>query len=140
MKKKTPPVDIRKVIRAAAEAALEDPADVKPNKRRLSPRRALMLGAGLMTAGGLLSGARGSNVLGSLQEGLSGLGVKLPGPNAGTHDVEDEELQEPGVEALDDELDEEPEDGVEPEGEAVDEPEGKARASRRRPPRQRRAA
>ena len=128
MKKKTPPVDIRKVIRAAAEAALEDPADVKPNKRRRSSRRALMLGAGLITAGGLLSSARGSDVLGSLQEGLSGLGVKLSGPNAGTPDVEDEEFQEPVVEALDDELDGEPE------------PQGKARAPRRRPPRQRRAA
>lgn len=140
MKKKTPPVDIRKVIRAAAEAALEDPADAKPNKRRRSSRRVLMLGAGLMTAGGLLSSARGSNVLGTLQEGLSGLGVKLPGPNAGAPDLEDEEFEEPVVEALDDEPEDERDEGAKTERKPVDEPEGKARAPRRRPSRQRRAA
>jgi hypothetical protein len=139
MKKKTPPVDIRKVIRAAAEAALEEPADVKPKKRRRSTGRALMLGAGLMTAGGLVASARGSNVLSSLHGSLGGLGVKLPGQNAVRPDVEDEEFEEPVEEALDDELDEDKlGEGVELEDEGDDETEASSRAPRRRAPRQRR--
>ena len=148
MKQKTPPVDIRKVIRAAAEAALEEPTDAKPKKRRRSGR-VMKLGLGLITAGGLLAGARGRDVLGSLQESLGslqeslgGLGEKLSAQNAVGADLEDEEFEEPVADALDQAV--EPEDelkrGAENQGKKADKPKASARAPRRRAPSQRRAA
>jgi hypothetical protein len=120
MKKKTPPVDIRKVIRAAAEAALEEPGSAaKPKKRHhLSTGRALVLGAGLMTAGRLLASGRGNAVLGSLQDRLADLGAQLPGqddeePEAEDFEEaeaeEDFEEEEPEAEAEEDFEEEEPE-------------------------------
>ena len=149
MKQKTPPVDIRKVIRAAAEAALEEPTDAKPKKRRHSSGRVMKLGLGLITAGGLLAGARGRDVLGSLQESLGslqeslgGLGEKLSAQNAVGADLEDEEFEEPVADALDEVV--EPEDelkrGTENQGKKADKPKASARAPRRRAPSQRRAA
>jgi len=142
MKQKTPPVDIRKVIRAAAEAALEEPTDAKPKKRRRSSGRVMKLGLGLITAGGLLAGARGRDVLGSLQESLGGLSEKLSAQSAVRADLEDERFEEPVADALDEVV--EPEDelnrGAENQGKKDDKPKASARAPRRRAPSQRRAA
>ena len=49
-------VDLRSVARAAAEAAL---GDVAPEKKGLSPWRALAIGAGLVTAGRIATGPGG---------------------------------------------------------------------------------
>lgn len=118
MKQKTPPVDIRKIIRAAAEAALEEPAaDSKPKKRRLSSGRALILGAGLMTAGRLAARGRVGNMIGSLENRLADLGVQIPGQETGEPEVADEDVLDEPIEDLDeepeDELEEEPEDDEE---------------------------
>jgi hypothetical protein len=102
-KKKPPPVDIRKVIRAAAEAALEEPeADVRPKKRRHSGRRAVMLGAGLVAAGRLLAGGRGGALLGSVQHRLAGLGVEVPGKVPVEPELDADELVDEPVEEIDD--------------------------------------
>jgi hypothetical protein len=125
-KKKTPPVDIRKVIRAAAEAALEEPAaspKPKPKKRRLSTGRAVILGAGLVTAGRLAASARDSNVVSSLQERLDDLGVKL------RPDVDNEDVDE----VVDEELPEEPEEEVEEEAPPARPKAPAARGRARRP-------
>ena len=101
---KTPPVDIRKVLRAAAEAALEEPApNVKPRKRHVTTGRVMMLGAGLIAAGGLLAGGR--NVVGSLQDHLQDLGVKLPGKSGLGPTVEED--------MVDDLIEEDPEEDLE---------------------------
>ena len=116
MKQKTPPVDIRKVLRAAAEAALEEPpSPVKSKKRRLSTGRALLLGAGVVTAGRVLA-RRGDGLLPSLQGRLADLGAE-PDADVEEPDLEDDEAleEEPEVEP-EDELDEEPQsNGGEPE-------------------------
>jgi hypothetical protein len=146
-KKKTPPVDIRKVIRAAAEAALEEPGtDTKSTKRRLSTGRAVILGAGLVAAGRLAASARGSNVVSSLQERLDDLGAKLR-PDAEDEDVDadvdgqlPEEPEEDLVEEPEEDLVEEPEeDLVEEPEEDLEEPPRKTVAARGRARRQRRA-
>ena len=108
-KKKPPPVDIRKVIRAAAEAALEEPeADVRPKKRRHSGRRAVMLGAGLVAAGRLLAGGRGGALLGSVQDRLAGLGVEVPGKTPVDPELDADELVDEPVEEIDDLAGDEP--------------------------------
>ncbi len=93
-KPKTSSVDIRKIIRAAAEAALEEPStpDVEPKKkRRLSGRRAVLLGAGAVTAGRLLMRGRGRGVVNSLQDRLARLGVELPDKPSADPEVDEEE-------------------------------------------------
>lgn len=135
MKQKNPPVDIRKVLRAAAEAALEEPApSVTQKKRRLSPGRALLLGAGVVTAGRVLA-RRGDGLLPSLQGRLADLGTQ---PDA---DVDEPELEaDEDVEAFEEEepeaeSDEEPEDELddEPEDEVDDEPQSNGGEPEKRP-------
>jgi hypothetical protein len=117
-KRKTPPVDIRKVIRAAAEAALEEPEPaVQPKKRRHSGRRAVLLGAGLVAAGRALGGGRGRDLLASVQDGLAGLGGPGRTPAAPELDadelvdeplLDDDELVDEPMEEIDDVLADEP--------------------------------
>jgi hypothetical protein len=110
MKQKNPPVDIRKVLRAAAEAALEEPAPpVRPKKRRLSTGRALLLGAGAVTAGRILT-RRGEGLLPSLRDRVADLGAQ-PDDEAEEPDLEAEE----DVEALEEEPDAEPEEELDEE-------------------------
>jgi hypothetical protein len=54
-------IDLRKVILAAVEAALEDmipPPDQKKKRHRLPAKRAILLGAGVMTAVGIAGKGR----------------------------------------------------------------------------------
>lgn len=91
---KTPPVDLRKVIRAAAEAALEEPTPaVKPKKRRLSAGRALLLGAGAVIAGRTLASQRGNGLVQSLQDRLADL-ADQPDDNEEMPDVDAAEEQD----------------------------------------------
>jgi hypothetical protein len=119
------PIDYRRVVLAAVEAALEDsspsPAK-KKRKSRLSTGRALVLGAGLVTAGRLVAGSRGRDMLDSLQHRM--------GQNGRADDEEyvdaegDEDLdEEPEAEAEED-FDEEPK--AEAEEDFDDEPEAEA--------------
>jgi hypothetical protein len=69
-------VDWEKVLRAAAQAALED-SDTNGSRRRpraLPARRALVLGASAVTAGRLLAGRRGRDMLERVSERLDGAG------------------------------------------------------------------
>jgi hypothetical protein len=119
MKQKNPPVDIRKVLRAAAEAALEEPSPATSKKPRLSTGRALLLGAGAITAGRLLA-RRGDGVLQSLQGRLAGLGSQ---PDVDEEELEDDEVLEEGPDAeADDDLEEElPEEDLDDAEEEPDE-------------------
>jgi hypothetical protein len=62
-------VDMRKTVLALAEAVLGDNAPSVPEKAKphLSTGRAVLVGAGLMTAGRVIAGARGRHLLGSIQ-------------------------------------------------------------------------
>jgi len=127
------PIDVERIVRAAAEAVLEGQdsqtrqASAKTKRKRLSGPRALMIGAGLFTAGRLLVRGRGLGLIDELQERLSDYESRFLGEDQ----EEDEELDEPADdgEAPEDEFDEAPEDELdeeEPEGEFEedDEPEG----------------
>ena len=106
-------VDLRSVARAAAEAAL---GDVAPEKKGLSPWRALAIGAGLVTAGRIATGPGGRFVR-ELVQGHSSNG------SAEDEEPEAEQGEEPEAMA-DDEPEAEADD--EPEAMADDEPEAEA--------------
>jgi ferric-dicitrate binding protein FerR (iron transport regulator) len=71
--------DTRRVLLAAAEAALKEahaldqPARPRRQKRRLPARRAVLIGAGLMTVGRLAAGSRGRQLLGAVEHRLGDL-------------------------------------------------------------------
>jgi len=119
---KNMPIDMRRVIRAAVDAALEDPVPQPRRKRRLSTGRALLVGAGLMTAGKLVASSRGREMFGTLRDRVEDIEDRVFGsdddlPEDGGELDEQEELdaeeEEPQAEAVDDEFDEgeEPGDG-----------------------------
>ena len=123
-------IDMRRVIRAAVDAALEDPVPQPRRKRRLSTGRALLVGAGVVTAGKLVASSRGREMFGTLrdrvediQDRLLGLDDDLP-EDEGELDEEEEfdAGEEPQAEAVDDEFDEGEEPG-DPDEEELDEDE-----------------
>jgi hypothetical protein len=64
------PIDIRRVVLAAVQAALEEPSPPAPKKKsKLSGGRAILLGAGVVTAGRLAAGP-GRDLVESLQRRL----------------------------------------------------------------------
>ncbi|MCA1701871.1 MAG: hypothetical protein LC808_00810 [Actinobacteria bacterium] len=78
-------MDIRRGLQAGIESALEQPAPPsKPKTPHLSARRALLVGAGLMTAGRLMARSRASGIVESLQQRLAD----------GYHAEEDEDFDE----------------------------------------------
>jgi hypothetical protein len=105
---------MRRVIRAAVDAALEDPAPQPRRKRRLLRGRTLVVGAGLMTAGKLAASSRGREVFGTIRERVEDLEDKFLGPDDDLIDDEGEvdeyeEIdaeEEPEAEDVDDEFDE----------------------------------
>lgn len=146
---KSTPIDMRRVIRAAVDAALEEPAPQPRRKRRVPTGRVLLVGAGLMTAGKLATSSRGREMFDTLRDRVEDIEDRF----LGSHDdlSEDEgELdeqealdaeEEPQAEALDDEFDEgeeldDSEDGEldedEPEPEEEEQPRRKAPTRRRR--------
>lgn len=129
-KRGTTPVDMRRVIRAAVDAALEDPVRQPQRKRRLSGGRVVLLGAGLMTAGRLAASSRGREVFGTIRDRMEDVQDKFLGPDDGLpEDALDEQgevdakEEEPQGEATDDELDEVEELGDSSEDEELDEDE-----------------
>jgi hypothetical protein len=131
------PIDMRRVIRAAVEAALEDPAPKPRRKRRLSSGRALLIGAGLMTAGKLAASARGRELFGTIKDRVADTEGRLRGTDDALPDdeaeldeqeeIDAEEEEQTGAvngEELDEdeELDELDEDEPEPELEEDEQP------------------
>jgi hypothetical protein len=117
---KSMPIDMRRVIRAAVDAALEDPAPRPRRKRRLSTGRALLVGAGLITAGKLAASSRGREVFGTLRDRVEDIQDRFLGSDddlpedEGELDEQEEldpEEEEPQAEAVDDEFDEGEEPG-----------------------------
>lgn len=108
-------IDVRRVIRAAVDAALEDPVPQPRRKRRLSGGRVLLVGAGLITAGKLAASSRGREMfdtmrhrVGDIEDRFLGSDDDLP-EDQGEFDEQEEfdaEEEEEQAEAVDDELDE----------------------------------
>jgi hypothetical protein len=133
-------IDLRRVVLAAVQAALEEPDPgpaKKQRKKRLSGGRAVLIGAGLMTAGRLAAAGRGRGMLESLQERLGD--QDPPDDESFDADADEEFEDDPEAEGADLDEDEpleeeEDEEEEEPEAGADDEPvsEGSAGGSRRR--------
>ena len=116
------PIDIQRVLEVAAKTAVEQAAQAaptrKPKKRRLSTGRAMLLGAGLATAGRLVISHKGRDILGRVQERIADVGWledRAPGEDEDFEDDEpetsgDEELPADDEEAMDDspDLDQQP--------------------------------
>jgi hypothetical protein len=103
--KSTAPFDVRKVIRAAMEAALEEPASEVPvtkKKRFRSGRRVVLLGAGVYAGGRAVASGRGADVIKSLQDRVAGLGVDLRGKVPTEPNLDEEELVDAPAAAVDD--------------------------------------
>lgn len=92
------PIDLQRILEAAAKAAVEQSAQparpsLKPKKRRLSTGRAMLLGAGLATAGRLVVSHKGRDVLGRVQERIADstwLGDREPDDAADLEEYEPE--------------------------------------------------
>jgi hypothetical protein len=114
---KSMPIDMRRVIRAAVEAALEDPVPRPRRKRRLSTGRALLVGAGLITAGKLATSSRGREVFGTLRDRVEDIEDMFLGSDddlpedEGEFDEEFDAEEDPQAEAVDDDFDEAEEPG-----------------------------
>ncbi len=117
-------IDVGRVVQAAIQAAAEEPSPQgKPEKKRHLPLgRAVLIGAGLMTAGRVIVGPKSRELLGSLQQRIADFdgwlddeepsdeieGERDENVNDGAYE---DEPQGPGDEDLDD-------------GDHEDEPEG----------------
>lgn len=114
MGKSKTPIDVRRVIRAAVDAALEDPAPQPRRKRRLSGGRVLLVGAGLITAGKLATSSRGREAfdtmrhrVGDIEDRFLGSDDDLPEDEAELDEQEALDAEEdPQAEAVDDGFDE----------------------------------
>ena len=85
------PIDLQRILEAAAKAAVEEQAASRRTKRRrLSTGRAMLLGAGLATAGRLLVGHKGPDVLGRVQERIADFKSVEDGEPEAAEDYEDE--------------------------------------------------
>src|SRR5579884_3287070 len=124
--------DLNRIVRAGLAALESGPADQpkKKNKRRLSSGRALILGAGLMTAGRLVARSRAEHILDRIRDSVDQLvdevrgqeDVDEPSAHADEELPEEEEGTEDEAEP-EDEAEAEPEDEEEPEDEDEAEPE-----------------
>lgn len=142
-------IDLRRVLEAAVDAATQPAqtaSQLKPKKSRLPAGKAILLGAGVVTAGRVIAGPTGRRMLESVQERLEEIAHSGQDPDADELDVdpeaeadeefdEEEDFEEPEAEA-DDDNEEAYEDEEEPEPEEPDDEERprrpeKPRASRR---------
>ncbi|HXE44634.1 MAG TPA: hypothetical protein VN635_05505 [Conexibacter sp.] len=127
-------IDVGKMINAATESALEDLHGGR-RKRLFTPGRAIAVGAALAIAGRAAADPARRLIeerLGPIQDRLGSLGgqVEEPEVDAGEEELEPEEDEEPDAEAGEDEDEEE-----EPEAEEDEEPEAEGRrVSPPRPP------
>jgi hypothetical protein len=151
------PNDLQRILAAAVKAALEEPAQAAPSsrkskKRRLSTGRAMLLGAGLVTAGRVVVGHKGRDMLGRVQQRMADSEwLADGGSDDEVEDYEDyepdrdaaheEELADEDKEVDDDTPDEEQESDADPEqdeDEAEDEAEDEPGPERPGAPRKRR--
>ena len=108
------PIDLQRILEAAVRAAVVEPAQAAPisgkaKKRRLSTGRAMLLGAGLATAGRLVVSHKGRDVLDRVQQRL--------GDSKWLEDQEPEEVEDYEDEVSEPELDEVGEEELADEGE-----------------------
>jgi hypothetical protein len=108
------PVDLQRILEAAVKAAVEPPVQAAPvprkaKKRRLSTGRAMLLGAGLATAGRLVVNHKGRDILERVQQRIADP-VGLDRDPEEAVDYEDEVSEPEFDEAGDDELADEDED------------------------------
>src|SRR5918912_1334577 len=113
-------IDIARVIRAALDAATEGSNQIEQKSSHLPLGRAMLVGASLVTAGRLVAGSRGRDLLESLQQRIADL-----------DDGEDEQDQ-PEADS-DEDLDEEDEEDEEDQPEAESEQAPAPRRSRSKP-------
>jgi len=97
-------IDTGRVLTAAAQAAVEDAvaqqrARRRSRRRRLPAARALLIGAGAVTAGRLAARGRGRALLGSLGDRLADIEARLGGEEPEAPAVDEEEAEDPGPEA-----------------------------------------
>lgn len=115
------PIDLHRVLDAAVQAALKEAAaPPPPKKKRLGSGRAVLIGAGLVTAGRVAMRGRGQAMLEALQDRLPVDGV----PHGVADDEErPDEFDDPELDDEEpDDYDDEPAD--DDEGPEDDEPEG----------------
>ena len=115
-------IDMRRVAEAAIEAAVKEAItapEPKKKKRRLSSGRAMLLGAGLATAGRIAAGPKAREMFGRVRERITD--ANLFGVEPSDEIDDDEELEDEGD--YEDESDAESEDEYEPEDELEDDDE-----------------
>lgn len=111
-------IDMRRVILAAVQAGLEEPASTKKPKKKLLPaRRALLIGAGMATIGRVALRTRGDGIVDAIQQRVAAMG----GDDYEDEEFDDEEFDD---EEFDDE--EEPEDDADEDFEDEEVPEDEA--------------
>jgi hypothetical protein len=116
------PIDLQRVVEAAARAALDDSGSAsskdKPTKRRwLSAPRAILVGAGLFAGARLLMSARGRELIEAVQDRIAEYQDLLEGPA----DDEDAEPEDDGDYEDEPEAEYEEDEEYEPEDEAEEE-------------------
>ena len=146
------PIDIQRVLEVAAKTAVEQaaqaaPTSRKPKKRRLSTGRAMLLGAGLATAGRLVISHKGRDILGLVQDRIADsrwLEDREPGEAEEFEDDEpetsgDEELSADDEEVMDDsaDVDEEPDADLDDDEDANADEDESQEAEPKRPSRRR---
>jgi hypothetical protein len=133
------PIDFERVIQATVDSVLDNRASAsqpakgaeKGKKRGLSTTRAFLIGAGAITAGRLIVGSRGRDMLGNVQQRL----IDYEQTHFGSgddeeYDDEEEEFEDEEPEDFEDEQPEAEED--EDCDEEEDEPEPRPRRRRAR--------
>ena len=112
-------IDMRRVAEAAIEAAIKEATlGPKPKKRRLSTGRALLVGAGLATAGRIAAGPKAREMFGRVRERIADADLFGEEPSDEVTD-DDEELEDEGE--YEDEPDAEAEDDFEAEDDDFEE-------------------
>ena len=123
-------IDTRRVVEAAVAAAIKElTPPPKPKKRRLSPGRAMLLGAGLATAGRIVAGPKAREMVGRVRERITEsdwFGDETPDDIADYDEESEDADYEDGADKdldLEDEFEDEDEDEEEDEGDFEEEDE-----------------
>jgi hypothetical protein len=120
-------IDMQRPLVAALQAALDEIQAEPPKKRhKVGAGRALLLGAGLYTAGRVVAKGRGSGMLDAIQERLPHRDGQGDDGDVVDEDFDEEFDQDEPEDEADDDQPEGEADEDQPEGEADDEPEADA--------------
>ena len=117
------PIDMRRPMIAAIQAALDEVQAEPPKKKRhgVGASRALLLGAGLYTAGRVVARGHGRGLIDAIEQRLphqqDGSGDDEPEDDASDEDLYEDEDDEFDEDAPEDQADQEPEDEVDQESE-----------------------